>query len=200
MEGTSFNFGMVEEGDVVAKKVTLKNLGSDTLFISNVTTTCGCTVVKPTVTQILPHDSASLTINFNSHGLDGPVRKEIAIHSNDSTQEGLAIVFFAEIVSPIESEPRYLNFGVVYVDSTITKKVVLRNTKDSLIHLYSITIKDPQFLSYLKDNRLESLGETSIIVTMKPRTEGKFLGQIEIVTDNPRQRLLKISYIAYVRK
>ena len=41
--GSSFDFGAIHRGEKVTHVFTIKNVGSDTLFIRNVTATCGCT-------------------------------------------------------------------------------------------------------------------------------------------------------------
>lgn len=201
VQGTTFDFGKVEEGNTVTKTLTLKNVGSDSLIISNVSTSCGCTVAKLSEKNLAPGDSAALSIAFYTKDVVGTsVKRQVFVRSNDSTQSSVTITMVATILRLIEAEPRYINFGVVNLGSTVKRSVVLRNMRDAVVKLLSVSIGDPQVAGRLAAGRLESHGETHLLVSLKPARVGKVAGKIEIGTDNPRVPEISISYIASVRK
>lgn len=77
-----FDFGDIYQGDVVKHTFKFKNTGNAPLIISNVSTTCGCTVPTWPKDPIAPGKSASITAEFNSTGKMGMQHKAITIQSN----------------------------------------------------------------------------------------------------------------------
>ncbi|HLX11671.1 MAG TPA: DUF1573 domain-containing protein, partial [Bacteroidota bacterium] len=84
--GTHYDLGIINEGVVVTRRVVFKNTGTDSLRIDSITTSCGCTLAKPSSNVAASGDSLSLTITFDTKNLSGPVRKHIFFYTNDSEQ------------------------------------------------------------------------------------------------------------------
>jgi len=78
------NFGKVAEGEKVACIFTFENSGTGPLVISSATTSCGCTVSKYSKKPVLPGNSGSIEVVFNSSGYNGIQTKTITIKSNAS--------------------------------------------------------------------------------------------------------------------
>ena len=78
------DFGKVAEGEKVALTFVFENKGKGPLIISNVTTTCGCTVAKYNTNPISSGNSGTVEIVFDSSGKSGKQTKSITIHSNAS--------------------------------------------------------------------------------------------------------------------
>lgn len=78
----SFNFGTIEEGDIVSRAFTFTNTGDAPLIISDVKGTCGCTVPKWPHEPIMPGETAFVTINFDSKNKRGSQTQRIAITAN----------------------------------------------------------------------------------------------------------------------
>ncbi|RLD19185.1 MAG: DUF1573 domain-containing protein [Bacteroidetes bacterium] len=81
-EETSFDFGDIYQGDKVEHTFKLENTGTQPLIITNVQTTCGCTATEWPREPILPGESASLKVDFNSAGKYGRQNKVISVISN----------------------------------------------------------------------------------------------------------------------
>jgi hypothetical protein len=78
------NFGKVMEGEKIAYVFTFENRGSGNLIITNVTTSCGCTVPKYDTKPIPPGKNGNLEVAFNTSGYNGMQTKTIAVKSNAS--------------------------------------------------------------------------------------------------------------------
>ncbi|GAA4296939.1 DUF1573 domain-containing protein [Nibribacter koreensis] len=76
------DFGTIKQGEVVEYTFKFTNNGSKPLMISNVRTTCGCTVPTWPKAPIQPGQSADITARFNSAGKMGKQNKVITIDSN----------------------------------------------------------------------------------------------------------------------
>ncbi len=78
-----FNFGTIEPGQVVEHEYTLENTGRSDLLIRKVRASCGCTVVQPSETRIIPGKSATIKARFNSTGKSGNQKYAITVITND---------------------------------------------------------------------------------------------------------------------
>lgn len=81
---SAYDFGDISQGDKVTHVFKFKNEGSVPLLISNVQTTCGCTVPQWPKTPIAPGTESEIKATFNSAGKMGKQNKVITIHSNAS--------------------------------------------------------------------------------------------------------------------
>lgn len=81
---SEYDFGDIAQGDKVTHVFKFKNEGSVPLLISNVQTTCGCTVPEWPKTPIAPGVESQIKATFNSAGKMGRQNKVITIHSNSS--------------------------------------------------------------------------------------------------------------------
>jgi len=61
------NFGFAHEGDTVKLSYELKNMGNKPLLISNYEVECGCTVMEKVENAILPGESYSIKVTFDTH-------------------------------------------------------------------------------------------------------------------------------------
>lgn len=82
---TKFDFGTIKEGEVVKHTFSFKNTGNQTLIISEVKVTCGCTTPDWTRTPVAPGQTGYITAQFNSTGKPGQNHKVITVVSNSVT-------------------------------------------------------------------------------------------------------------------
>ncbi len=199
VEGKKFDFGVVDEGDTVVKRLTLKNIGKDTLRIKSVQTSCGCTIAQPATKILPPKKSTSFVVSFRTKGLAGPVKKNIYVFSNDKKDSIYTLAILANVRRVIEAEPSYINFNTVSFDTMTKRTVILRNTSDKKVQIYSVTCPDSQITPDLRSYIIEPKDSTTLIVGLKPKVTGKILGEIAVETNNSRQLNFTISYIAYCK-
>ena len=79
---STFNFKEIYQGDEVEHIFQFENTGTADLIISNVQTTCGCTVPQWPRTAIAPGEKQELKVVFNSRGKMGRQNKIITVVSN----------------------------------------------------------------------------------------------------------------------
>lgn len=78
----SHEFGDIVQGDSVSYTYSFKNTGTAPLIISEVVTTCGCTVPSFSKEPIAPGGSGDITVVFKSAGKEGRQNKIITVLSN----------------------------------------------------------------------------------------------------------------------
>jgi hypothetical protein len=89
---TTFDFGDVDEGEMVTHVYKFTNTGSEPLVIKDAKGSCGCTVPKWPKTPIPAGESADIQVEFNSKGKAGKQSKRVTITANtDPAQSFLTI-------------------------------------------------------------------------------------------------------------
>ena len=78
----NYNFGSVIQGDSVVHEFIFYNTGKARLLITNVSSSCGCTVPKIYRDNLPPGDSSMLKVVFNSKDKIDYQQKKITIFAN----------------------------------------------------------------------------------------------------------------------
>lgn len=81
-EESFYDFGEVDEGQIVEHVFAFKNTGKSPLLISEARSTCGCTVPEWPEEPISPDESAEIRVVFNTDNRAGFQDKPITIYAN----------------------------------------------------------------------------------------------------------------------
>lgn len=79
-----FDFGTINEGDVVSHEFEFTNNGKNPLIISAAKGSCGCTVPEYPNEPIPPGKSNIMKVQFNSAGKQGHQEKSVAVTTNSN--------------------------------------------------------------------------------------------------------------------
>ncbi|MCB0731606.1 MAG: DUF1573 domain-containing protein, partial [Ignavibacteriae bacterium] len=93
-----YNFGDIIEGEKVTHDFIIFNRGTDKLVIDKVKASCGCTAANPTKTELLPEDSTTIQVEFNTLRRIGPQKKFVYVFSNDPETPQLRLQFSANVI------------------------------------------------------------------------------------------------------
>ncbi len=80
-EKTTHDYGTIAKGGDGTCEFKFKNTGVEPLILSNVTSSCGCTVPEWPREPILKGKSASIKVKYDSNHI-GPINKTITVVSN----------------------------------------------------------------------------------------------------------------------
>ena len=78
---TEHDFGTIPKGDPVTAEYKFKNTGSTPIILSNVKSTCGCTVPVWPKEPIMPGEEATIKATYNAKN-PGTFTKRITVVSN----------------------------------------------------------------------------------------------------------------------
>lgn len=92
------DYGTIEKGADGLRVFEFKNTGNAPLIISNVKSSCGCTVPKWPRTAILPGDSSEIQVKYDTNRVS-PIRKTITVTSNADTPT-VALKIKGEVIDP----------------------------------------------------------------------------------------------------
>ena len=82
----TIDYGTVtKDGDSGLRSFEFKNTGNAPLIITNVISTCGCTVPSKPTEPIMPGKTGKIEVKYNMS--PGPIRKTITVESNASNYD-----------------------------------------------------------------------------------------------------------------
>ncbi len=79
---STYDFGTVAQGSAVKHVFKFKNVGTDTLRIEQVKTSCGCTAAESSKI-IPPEQEGQITVTYNTGSGLGKTSKTVYVYSND---------------------------------------------------------------------------------------------------------------------
>lgn len=95
---TEFDFGTVNEGDIVDVEFVVSNPGTTNLIITKAQPSCGCTVPTWPKDPIKPGESAKVVAKFNTSGKPNKQIKAITLFTN--TAKGREVLTIKGNVTP----------------------------------------------------------------------------------------------------
>lgn len=100
---SEFDFGTVNEGDVVETSFVVTNTGKSNLVITNVQPSCGCTVPVWPKEPIAPGESAEIKAKFNTNGKPNKQIKTLTLFTNSAA--GREVLKLTGMVTPKAKNP-----------------------------------------------------------------------------------------------
>jgi hypothetical protein len=97
------DFGTIMNGTPVETIFKYKNVGNSMLVVSNIKSTCGCTVPSNYTKEVKPGEEGQFTVKFNGKG-NGKVSKSLTMTTN--TEAGSQIVKISAQVQPDPNAPQ----------------------------------------------------------------------------------------------
>jgi len=96
-EKTVIDYGTINKGDNGVREFVFKNSGNAPLIISNVKSTCGCTIPKKPEKPILPGESEKIQVKYDTKRV-GFIRKSITVTSNAASSPTTILKIKGQVV------------------------------------------------------------------------------------------------------
>ena len=96
------DYGTIEKGDDGVREFKFTNTGSSPLFITQVRSSCGCTIPKKPTDSIMPGVKEVIEVKYDTNRV-GPIRKTITVSSNAVTPV-VALQIKGTVEEPDEEE------------------------------------------------------------------------------------------------
>lgn len=97
-EKTTIDYGTIEKGADGVRVFKFKNTGDAPLIISNVKSSCGCTIPKKPNKPIMPGDTGEIEVKYDTKRVM-PIRKTITVLSNAQTPT-VALKIKGNVIDP----------------------------------------------------------------------------------------------------
>jgi len=190
-----YDFGVIEQGEMVSHTFILTNGGSDLLKISNVTASCGCTAAKPEKQELAPGESTNLLVTFNSAHRQGSQFKTVKVTSNDPENPEVTLSIKANVVlpnknntaSPVIYFPEVQhNFGKTTEGKVLEHSFIFRNTGGSTLSIKEIKTSCGCTAALVSKENLQPGEEGSIKVEFDTSNRvGKMSKTITVLSNDP---------------
>ncbi|MEZ0007347.1 putative low-complexity protein [Flavobacterium sp. 28YEA47A] len=92
------DFGDIQKGKPASFDFTFKNTTKQTVLITNVKASCGCTATNYTKTPIKPGETASITATYNA-ATPGAFSKSVTVTTND-TETPKILTIKGKVIEP----------------------------------------------------------------------------------------------------
>lgn len=86
-ENTLYNFGNINQGEVVNYTFKFTNNGTEDLLIQSASASCGCTVPKKPTEPIAPGEQGEIVVRYDSKGKSGQQSPVITIVANTNPRQ-----------------------------------------------------------------------------------------------------------------
>lgn len=194
-----FEFGERDSEEKVTHEFVVKNAGDESLQITDVKTTCGCTVAKPEVNTLAPGEETKVTVTFNTKGKQGVQNKKITVLTNDPATPQYYLELKGTVLSLIMMEPSIINFGKISDNDPKTQELTIRTTKEG----YTFDIKDISVEGAAPiQTAIETITpgkEYKIVATTNANLmPGSISGSINITTSEPTRSILQAKVFGHV--
>ena len=188
-KSTTIDFGEVEGGKIVDINFEFENTGSDLLIIKNVIPSCGCTTAGLAKKEFKTGEKGTISSKFNTSGYNGKVIKTITVTSNDPDAAETRLTLSGTVIikdfAQADLKPERINFDVVTIGKTYTRKLNLSNSGTNDLRIIEISC-NPEVSLQFKTNVLAAKKTTEITLTFTPFTKGTFNNMVKIRTNDYR--------------
>lgn len=186
--GTKIDLGSIYRGAVVERKVMLKNIGSDTLVVSRVDPSCGCTGTVVSNDHITAGKTGTLLITFNSKNFTGPVHKSVTINSNATDEPRTIVEFTATVIDEIVLAPPQLWFKNAEVGKAAVLTLSIKNGGKDDLKLTGYRTQLQGFALKFPSEAIAPGKTAEVIAEFTPARVIPVIGDaVFLGTNNPRQ-------------
>ncbi len=113
-DSTLYDFGDIWDHEKAEHKFRFTNVGSETLVVTDVRSTCGCTVPELLKKQYEPGESGEITVIFNPENRVNSQRKTINVTTDSRSTPRAALTITANVTKVLDIQPRIANLGRVF--------------------------------------------------------------------------------------
>ncbi|MFN0159263.1 MAG: DUF1573 domain-containing protein [Bacteroidota bacterium] len=184
VEGTKFDFGTISKGNKVERKLTLKNVGTETLEVSKVDVSCGCTGTIISEKSIKPQATGTVLITFDSKNFSGRVHKSVTIHSNAEGAATMMVDFEAEVIEEISVTPAHIWFQDAKVGAVSTATLTVKNQGKTALTLTEAKTQLEGFTLKLPNTPIAPGKSAQIVAEFKPTAKRAVLSDGVFLTTN----------------
>jgi P pilus assembly chaperone PapD len=198
-----WEMGNIYQWDNPSTEISIKNSGDNTLVISDVKTSCGCTAVMLSEKSIEPGKAGTLKISFDPYNITGPVRREVGLVTNDKASPKKNITVRGRVMADkavIGSiDPDYLDFGVIAPYDTKFFVVNIRNKGNADMVLSGIDLPKGCFFDSAEPVRAPARGSASVRVGYRPtKSSGPVNEELTVKTTDTNQKEFKLKLVGYI--
>lgn len=202
----SWDFGKVDQGNVLTHVFSFTNEGDAPLVIKSVRTSCGCTAAVVSEKKIAPGKSGKIEVTLNTRGFEGRLNKYVFLETDDPQQSQVQLTVIATINVPprprIDLDHYSMDVGLVLDTEEIQTKAKIKN-RGQLELSMECSHKDAVFFNRGKEVsfplKIPAGKEAEIEIRLSPRPRKGLMREYILVKSNdPHRQSLSLYISGYV--
>ncbi|MBU0559090.1 MAG: DUF1573 domain-containing protein [Bacteroidetes bacterium] len=213
VEKEIYDFGQMNEGEILSKDITIFNKGNAVLEISRVKASCGCTAVKPEKDKLNPGESTKIKVEFNSFGREGIQKKYVYVFSNDPENSQLRFAFIVNVLpkstmqsvkktAPVMSLSKTQhNFGTVKEGEVLELHIAVRNNGDADLNIKDVKTSCGCTATMLSANTIKPNEAANLEIKLDTSGRvGQMTRTVSIDSDDPSSSLQTVTLFVNIEK
>ena len=157
------------------------NKGDKPIRITNVKSSCGCTVPALKKNEVAPGETGEITATFNIGNRTGTQVKTVRVDTDDPSQPSANLVLKAVIPDVLQVQPAFVYWQSG--EEAKPKTITIRAGKDVPITTLDVTSSSPEFTT--KVEKGSAAGE--FLIHVQPKDTGRMLSAtLTIKPDYPK--------------
>lgn len=176
-----FDFGMVPREAAMTHDFLLKNVGNDTLRITKIKPTCGCTTAPVRKKVLAVGDSTVMEVTFKSGRISGSTIKAINVTTDMKPRGLFPVKIQAYVESPtmkppkFYAEPRQIEYQPEKISASGSGKTVLKNEYDYDVEATIVDYSDEIGAVKLSSNKISAGSNAELIFSFAELSSQKEL-------------------------
>ncbi len=188
-----YDFGKAQAGELVKYSFIFTNVGDQTLEVTAVQPSCGCTTAGDWTHNVQPGQTGTIAVQFNSANFNGQVFKTISVTSNDKQRPVNVLQLKGTVWKPIELIPQYTLINVPPDSTSASASIKILNHGNDPLTVSSLECTPKTFSVTLTTN---TPGQ-DYTVTLNSAIElniGNIQGKVTLKTSSTKTPNLEIPF------
>jgi hypothetical protein len=197
-ERTFQDFGLVSQGEKVRRAYIFRNEGNSPLVIEKVASSCGCTALVVSATEIEAGAEGIIRAELDTSGRRGRETQYVSLFTNDPNSPETHLTLSGIVKVELDYNPKRVYFGQLAKGESVEREVILTDTGEGNLDITSLESDNPRIaLSQepFEDERIkDNLKRFRLRVRLSANEMdlGNFASTITILTSVPVKSRIEI--------
>jgi hypothetical protein len=189
VDKTKIDLGVIYNGEVKKARIVIRNIGTDSLKIIGVTTSCGCTTAKRPKDYLRGGEQDAVEVEFNSTGFRGKVEKHVSIVTNDKMAQTTEVIIVGDVIEELQpvGNASVIWLGAVPVNKEVTQTVTFKNVSGKVMTLTGYKSSSPDISVTFEQRRVLPADTVRMSFKITPRKTDYLSEQVYLETDSKKQ-------------
>ena len=192
-----FDFGEQHNNQSIEHTFVLRNEGTSTLQITNIRSSCGCTVGHVSSHNLLPGESGKISANYNLRGRQGPQRSVLTLETNDPSNPRAQMTMGGVAVQELQVRPNRVFHGQIHTGQKSVRQIEIIGLEEHPFEIKDIE-SDTEWVSARALDSGPSHYYRIDIETRAPQEVGVFQNMVRIHTTHPKFPVIEVPVNAQI--
>jgi hypothetical protein len=194
VDKTKIDLGVIYNGETKKARIVIRNIGSDSLKIVGVTTSCGCTTAKRPKDYLRRGEQDVVEVEFNSTGFRGKIEKHVSIMTNDPLVYTTEVTLVGDVIEELQpvGNASVIWLGAVPVGKEVTQSVTFKNISGKVITLTGYKSSSPDITVQFGHKTVSPADTVNLSFKITPRKTDYLSEQVFLQTDSKKQPLVPV--------